>query len=291
MSKAIKKQYENLFYPRVKKTIDAKFDETAAIAKSRGVQSAINSLNNDLTNPELTKEIQRLYTTVGNRFATDTQKSLKIQERGLKKPQKDFIGYDSLELKANKTWVDWILNYLREHLFQKVLYTVNQTTREHLLLVLNKAVEEGLGIDETVELINKDTFSETQAARIVRTEINIASNAGTLAAGETYEYQVQKTWIAVHDFRTRGNNPDDDASHVQLDKTTIDFEDFFVDKRNGDRLKSPGDPKASGASIINCRCQLGLQPKKDINGRLIPKRKTTSVIFPNQNRTQRTILI
>ena len=102
---------------------------------------------------------------------------------------------------------------------------------------------------------------------------------------------MQKEWVSVHDHRTRGTNPKDHASHVLLDGTVIDFDDVFIDPRNGDRLRHPGDPKASAESIINCRCNLTLKPKRDQRGRLIPKRKTTSVIYPNQIRQGQTILI
>ena len=296
MSVTLNKKYEVLFFPRIEKTIEAKFEETASIVKSNGVNSAISALNNELTNPELTKEIQRLYATVGTRYANDSYRSLKVKQRGLRKPVKE-IGFDSLETKAggsfgfNETWVKWILNYLQTHLLENIVFNVNATTRDHILRVLGRSISEGLGIDKTVQLLKNDTFSETQSARIARTEVNIASNAGTLAAGETYEYQMQKEWVAVTDFRTRGRNPDDHASHVALNGTVIDFEDVFTDSRNNDKLKSPGDPKASAASIINCRCQLTLKPKEDARGRLIPKRRSTVVIYPNQNRTQRTVLI
>lgn len=307
MSVPINKKYEVLFYPRIKKTIEAKFNETAAIVKSNGVQAAISSLNKGLTNPELTKEIQRLYATVGSRYANDTYRSLKVKQRGLRKPIKSlfpsanidpalFKSIADFEIKAganfgfNATWVQWILNYLQKHLIENITFNVNTTTRDHLLKVLSQSITEGLGIDKTVELLKNDDFSETQAARIARTEVNIASNAGTLAAGETYEYQMQKEWVSVTDFRTRGRNPEDHASHIGLNGTVIDFEDVFIDPRNGDRLKSPGDPTASAASVINCRCQLTLKPK-EVNGRLIPKRRFTTVIYPNQTRTQRTVLI
>jgi len=295
VSVTLNKKYEVLFFPRIEKTIAAKFDETASIVKSNGVNAAISALNNELTNPELTKEIQRLYATVGTRYANDSYRHLQIKQRGLRKPKS--IGFDSLETKAggsfgfNDSWVRWILNYLQNHLVENLTFDVNATTRDYILRVLNRSVSEGLGIDKTVELLKNDTFSETQSARIARTEVNIASNAGTLAAGETYEYQMQKEWVAVHDHRTRGTDPEDDASHVALNGTVIDFEDVFIDPRNGDRLKSPGDPKASAGSIINCRCQLTLKPKEDARGRLIPKRRSTTVIYPNQNRTQRTVLI
>lgn len=292
MISTLKKKHEELFYPRVKKTIDAKFNDTASIVELNGVQSAISALNKDLTNPELVKEVQRLYGTVGVRYANNEYKSLKIKERGLKKPTKSF-GYDSIEVKGfgfNETWVNWILNYLQKHLIEKVAYVVNQTTREHLLRILSESIEQGWGVDKTVAKLESDDFSSTQAARIVRTEVNMASNAGTLAAGETYEYQMQKEWVAIHDLRTRGTDPEDHASHRALNGTVIDFEDVFIDPRNGDQLKSPGDPNGSAASIINCRCQLILKPK-EVNGRLIPKRVSTTVIYPNQNRRQRTVLI
>ncbi len=302
----LNKKYETLFFPKVHKTIKKKFDETISIVENLGVNAAIAALTNDLTNPELTATIQQLYSTVGVRYANKTTRELKQKERGLKKPIKDLattnlLSYynddNPLELKEggafgfNSQWVEWILNYLRTHLIQNITFNVNRTTREFLLSVLQKSITEGWGIDETVRALNGSGFSEMQAARIVRTEVNTASNAGTLAAGETYEYQMQKEWIAVHDNRTRGVNPKDHASHIGLDGTVIDFEDYFIDPRNGDRLRSPGDPRASAESTINCRCQMSLKPKRDSRGRLIPKRRSTSVIFPNQIRQGRVVTI
>lgn len=275
----IKRKYEELFFPKVHRTIRGKFKETISIVKSSGVNAAISALNKDLVNPELTAAINQLYATVGLRFANMTQKDLKISERGRKQEAVFFATDIIMEQKAfgfAKLWVEWILNYLRKHLIENITFEVNKTTRDHLLKVLNQSITEGMGLDETVAILEKDKFSETQAARIVRTEVNVSANAGVLAAGETYEYQMQKEWVAVHDFRTRGNNPEDHASHVGLDGTVIDFEDVFTDPRNGDKLKSPGDPKAKGESIINCRCQLTLKAKRDERGRLIPKRILTT---------------
>jgi hypothetical protein len=155
---------------------------------------------------------------------------------------------------------------------------------------LQQSISEGWEVDKTVRELRESGFSDFQAARIVRTEVNTAANVGVIAAGDTYEYQMQKEWISIHDRRTRGTNPKDHANHISLDGITIDFEDLFTDPRNGDRLRHPGDPKASAASIINCRCNMALIPKRDQRGRLIPKRKTTSVIYPNPTR-QRVVTI
>ena len=104
-----------------------------------------------------------------------------------------------------------------------------------------------------------------------------------------------KEWIAINDSRTRGVNGKDHADHIHLDGVTIDFDDYFTDPKNGVRLFQPGDPKAIGSkrsvasTVINCRCNLALKPKRDERGRLIPKSRIS--VIRNFNRPQRTVLI
>jgi hypothetical protein len=275
----INRKFETLFFPRIKKPIQDKINSLSAVVDTMGVHAGISYLNQKLTIEGLTLEVQRIYEVVGVRHANDVT-------RGLKKQPiiKKGFGF-------NDDWVRFIQLYLQNHLIENITFNVNKTLRDYLLRVLQTSISEGWGIDETVRELRGSGFSDMQAARIVRTEVNTAANVGVIAAGETYDYEMQKKWISVHDFRTRGQNPKDHANHISLDGTTIDFEDVFVDPRNGDRLKHPGDPSASAASIINCRCNMALKPKRDSRGRLIPKRKTTSVIYPNQIRRGRIITI
>ncbi|RDJ93569.1 hypothetical protein B4Q13_21035, partial [Lacticaseibacillus rhamnosus] len=100
-----------------------------------------------------------------------------------------------------------------------------------------------------------------------------------------------KEWISAHDRRVRGVDPKDHASHIGLDGIRINAGDLFEDPRNGDLLDHPGDPKASAASTINCRCSVAYTAKRDDNGNLIPKRQTTTVIFPRQIINRPTITI
>lgn len=280
MNNSVNKRFELLFFNRIKKTIQSRVDGFTSVVKDSGFDAAKSWVENKLTNPELTTEIVRLHQTVG-------VKNAELQYRDLKQQETQKRASFGL----NEEWIRFIINYLTGNLTAKITFTVSETLKNHLLLILNKAVSEGWGIDKTVSFLKKDDFSEFQAARIARTEVNRASNAGTLAAGNSYQYEMTKEWIAVQDNRTRGVDPKDHASHIKLNETKIDFEDVFIDSRNGDRLQGPGDPKASAASTINCRCQLGLSPKRDANGRLIPKRKTTTVIYPNQTRRQTVITI
>jgi F like protein len=282
----INRQFENLFFRRVKKTIDLKVNSLISVIQESGIERGRIWIGDQLVNPDLVKEIQRLYAVVGVRHANRMTRKLRAV-RGWRPLKKSF------EVKGfgfNEEWVRFIEEYLRLHLIEKITFDVNATTRAFLLRVLQNAIRDGLGVDETVRNLRESGFSDIQAARIVRTEVNTAANTGVIAAGQTYEYQMLKEWVSIHDRRTRGNDPEDHANHVSLNGTVIDFEDLFTDPRNGGRLNHPGDPRASAASIINCRCNLTLKAKRDRNDRLIPKRKTTTVIYPNPNR-QRIITI
>jgi len=270
----INRRFEKFFFNRVKKTIG--FKEVIAIIERSGIAAAVTYVTNDLANPELAKEIERLYGVVGVRHANRSTRALRIQE-------KKGFGF-------NEEWVKFIQEYLRLHLIEKITFAVNATTRDFLLRVLQESISEGWGVDKTVRELRESGFSDFQAARIVRTEVNTAANVGVIAAGQTYDYEMLKEWISINDRRTRGNDPKDHANHVALDGITIDFDDLFTDPRNGDKLKHPGDPMASAGSIINCRCNLALKPKRDSRGRLIPKRQSTTVIYPNPRR-QRVITI
>lgn len=274
----VNKKFETFFFPRIKKPIQGKINDLIAVINSNGIKAGETFLNSTLTNPELSQEVYRLHGVVGTRHANETTRELRKQER------KGF-GF-------NEEWTQFIHEYLRQHLIERITFDVNATTRDYLLRVIQTAISEGWGVDKTVRNLRDSGFADFQAARIVRTETNTAANVGVLAAGETYEYQMQKEWVSIHDRRTRGNDPKDDASHVALGGTIIDFEDVFIDPRNGDELNGPGDPKAKhGSSVINCRCRLVLKPKRDQRGRLIPKRKTTTVIYPNQRRQGRVVTI
>lgn len=280
----INRRFEKLFFGRVNKAIKRKIDEFISVIKENGLSAGRTWLSRNIMNPEVVREVERLYVSVGIRYANKETRSLRSVDgwRPLRKsfnPVSEEKGFG-----FNAEWVKFILEFLRLHLIEKITFDVDATTRKYLLKVLSLATTEGWGVDKTVRNLNESGFSETQAARIVRTEINRAANAGVRAAGETYEYEMQKEWVAIKDSRTRGTKPEDHASHVALNGTVIDFDDVFIDPRNGDRLREPGDPNASAASTVECRCTHVLKPKRDSRGRLIPKRQSTSVIYPNQIR-------
>lgn len=268
----INRAFELKAFPVVKKAIHAKVVTVQHKLKTGGYDAAINYLHMDLTNPAMAEIMTKLYLVVGKKHAQLNYVRLKADRQ-----QKGF-GF-------NQAWADFIISYLKRHLLDKITIQINTTTRDALLRALTAMQLEGLGVDGAVEKLDEWKYEEYQAARIVRTEVNRAANTGATAQAETDDFQQVKEWVAIHDNRTRGNpltGQKDHANHWALDKITIDEGDVFVDPRNGDRLKFPGDPAGSAASTINCRCTVVYTYKRDKNGNLIPKRKTTTVLYPNQ---------
>jgi len=264
----VNRKFELLYLPKVRKALHFKVQAVINDLKEGGYNQAFTNLSVDVSNEKLHDIIRTLYKTVGLKHAQLTYRRLQIDV-------KKGFGF-------NLEWTRFILDYLSRFLIEKITFEVSRTTRDALMKALTKGTVEGLGIDGMINELENWPFERYQAARIVRTEVNRASNVGNAAQESTSEYEQQKTWVSVVDNRTRGAKPSEHANHIELNGVTIDSGDEFTDVRNGDRLQFPGDPKASAASTINCRCQAVYVNKRDNNGELIPKRKTTVVIYPGQ---------
>lgn len=263
----INRKLERTWFPRVKKAIDSKVSSLIHKVKEDGIQAAIRYLHLDIQNAKLTEVISQMYDSVGLIHAKRTEKMLR-HEVGKKSSD---LHFEVKRFGQAGAWIQFIQNYLRLFLIEKITFHVNDTTKAKLLDVLNDAVENGWGIDEIVKRLEELPFTAFQAARIVRTEINRASNVGVQAQGETFAYLLMKEWVAVEDNRTRGRNTEDHADHYHMNEQTVDFEEVFKDPRNGHELRHPGDPEAKAEDVVNCRCIMVTKPKRNKDGRLIRK--------------------
>lgn len=293
---ALNRRFENKYFPKVKAAIQSKVDDVISIVKQRGAQAAKTYLDHHIENYHVTEIVKTMALDVGLRHARRQWRSLQDQRRAARKPKsleievgehilKSFAPIETKGFGFNEQWVAWIKDYLFDFIVRKITFSVFETTKDVLFTVLNKAIDGGWGIDQTVKALSDLPLPASQAARIVRTEITRAANAGVMAAGSTFPFQQTKEWISAHDPRTRDT---EHASHVLLDGQVVDYEDVFRDPINGIELIAPGDPKAGAAETVNCRCSAPLVAKVDENGRLIPKRQTTTVIYPSARR--RTII-
>ncbi len=271
---AINKRLESAWFPKVKKAVRYPFIELATVIERRGMEAGRRWVTTYKTNRQIGPTLRAMYRQVGLRFARRINAQLQAEPMKLKRDGR---------LGLNQEWIAFLQEYLESDNISKAVLWITQTNRASLIRAMDEAVARGLGIDDAVRLIRNWPGTEYQAARVVRTEVNRAANAGMLAASSTFGFEQQKEWISAEDKRVRGLKPKDHASHVALDGKVIDYGETWTDPRNGDELQAPGDPKASAASVINCRCTMAVTAKRDANGRLIrkqPQRSRVSVILP-----------
>jgi uncharacterized protein with gpF-like domain len=197
--------------------------------------------------------INKLYTEAGIAKANQTLSELRRLPKVQKK--RTSFGY-------NAEWTQEILNYFSKHLFDKVVLPISGTTKEYIMKVISKGIDEGWSIERMVKEIERDDYLDGRVRRILRTESNRAINYGNELAADKFEYKTQKRWVAVHDKRTR-------HAHLAADGQTVDQTGSY--DVGGEQLEFPGDPNGSGANTINCRCFSEVVAMRDGNGRLIPK--------------------
>lgn len=221
-----------------------------------GFDYANRKLSITVLNANVEGVIRDIHHDAGVVMAQQTYSGL-IKTRDIKK----YRGFS-----FNEEWARMIQEYFDRYLLDKAVLPISETTRDNILRTLKRAVDEGWGVEETVKELGDIDMLRSRAKLIVRTETVRAANYGVLVGADTYEYETEKEWLSVHDTRTR-RRPRDYADHVVLDGQKRRNEEPFS---NG--LQFPGDPNGSASETINCRCRVVIVPKRDRNGRLIPRK-------------------
>jgi uncharacterized protein with gpF-like domain len=249
----LRNRYEKAFYAPVKKALKNQLSSFTSDLQQYGKEQAIANMDLQLWNKELAPLINKVYVETGLAKANQTLSELRRLPKVSKK--RTSFGY-------NQEWTQEILNYFSKHLFDKVVLPISDTTKEYIMNVISKGVDEGWSIEQMVKEIEREDYLDGRVRRILRTESNRAINYGNELAADKFEYKTQKRWIAVDDHRTR-------PAHHAADNQTVNQTDTF--SVGGEQLQFPGDPNGSGANTINCRCFSEVVVMRDSNGRLMPK--------------------
>ena len=130
--------------------------------------------------------------------------------------------------------------------------------RQQLQSVMMQGILQGVSLPElsrklAEEVGEKDYKSAIRNARTMMTGAQNAGRIGSYNRAAELGIKLKKTWVAVHDMRTR-------HAHRQLDGQTVEVNEPFKSEL-GD-IMFPGDPNAENPSnIYNCRCTLLSQIK------------------------------
>lgn len=231
-------------------------------------QAARNELNSILLNEDIAKVLRSIYRTAGLMGARMANEEIKKQAT-----------IKAAGFGRNETWIRDVINYLRLHNLEMVS-AITDTMKEDIIKILEMALKEGWGIQETVKEL-QTRYVLPRAAVIARTEINRASNVGHSVAAKSLPYEVDKRWVAALDHRTR-------HSHKKINNHVTGEDDYFNvpiykgDNNTGqfDQMLFPGDPSASAANTVNCRCRVIYVPKRDSQGRLLLRNRSQATVIP-----------
>lgn len=121
--------------------------------------------------------------------------------------------------------------------------------KEHVNNAILQGILQGDSIPKIAQrlenILGMDHRAAVRSARTATTAAECAGRLDTYKYAESLGIKLQKQWLATLDDRTR-------HAHRQLDGQTVDIgKNFEVD---GYELEYPGDPKAPGYLIYNCRC-------------------------------------
>lgn len=124
---------------------------------------------------------------------------------------------------------------------------------------INSTVLQGVLMGESIRDITKRLMpivnnNEKSAVRAARTMVTGAENKGRQDSYNDLESEgavLNKVWIATPDARVRD-------WHLSMDGQEVGIHDKFTDG-NGDKLDYPGDAKAPGRTVWNCRCTMRSQ--------------------------------
>lgn len=249
----LRNKYEKAFYDPVKKALKSQLSSFTSDLQRYGSDQARRMMNSELWNKQMAPAITQLHIQGGlakaNQILGELRRLPKVQKK------RTSFGY-------NEEWTTQIIQYFSDHLFDKVVLPISDTTKEYIEKVIKKGIDQGWSIEQIVKEIEREDYLDGRVRRIIRTESNRAINYGNELAAQKFDYKTQKRWIAVHDDRTR-------LAHLDADSQTVNQADSF--NVGGEQLQFPGDPNGSPENTINCRCFSEVVAMRDNNGRLMPK--------------------
>jgi len=208
-----------------------------------------------ITSKPIKLALKQVYIVGGLSNATKVLRSIKGQVKGASRNDK-------------WTWV--IAEYLKNNGLDKVSIDITNTLKDKIKAEIIKGQQEGWGVDKIVRNLNEAEFPNWMAKRIVRTELNKASNIGAMVAAADLNIEVQKEWLSAQDNRTR-RIPRDQYDHLDMNGKTIGFDQRFIvpSTKSIDAMLHPGDPDASVGNLVNCRCTLVFVPVRTTEGNVV----------------------
>lgn len=201
-----------------------------------------------LDNTAVKDAYKRLYLKTGIDFAMKARRDSRKMLKGEDEIYEDLIMQE-------------MLAYIETEVGSTIV-AIGNTSKELIQKLLNKWVpeilDEGVGGGEATTLLRDRIQSAWHEAkrfrveRIARTEVNRASNVGSLKGMRSISENQNKVWLSAFAAESR-------PEHSDADGQIVDIKESF--EVGGERLQYPGDPAGSAGNTINCLCSMFYEVK------------------------------
>lgn len=267
------KKIEAQYVETVEAAIRSQYGPVIDALRDRGIVAARTAASHLIYNTRVSKALERLLKFTIKEVG---YRQLKLILRQITRAEGRAMGIykaDSAAFGLDAGWNQAIIDFLNQYLLKRAVVAVTDTTKRLILSVLDTGQREGWGAERIVDelLRQSDELSPFRARRIVRTEIAVGANFANKLAADSIPFEVTKVWISSHDHRVRDSHRKMDLVEVDED---LSFQVPVIKKKvqvGIDLMSGPGDPEASAGNVINCRCTLAFEPKRNKEGRLIKK--------------------
>lgn len=196
---------------------------------------------------QVTEEVQRVVGDIILKGVTDG-----INPRHIAREIREYIGLTSRQLQA----VDNYERLLREGDRQALLRALRDKRFDRT--VINSIANKKPLTEEQIQRMKQrytERYINYRATTIARTEAIMLVNQGqqfyweqAIADGKVAEERLRKVWIPTYDGKLREAH----AAIPRMNKKGVPFRESFQSPLGP--IRFPGDPQATAANVVNCRC-------------------------------------
>lgn len=256
--RAVEKKFARPVYLAVKK----QYISFLNAVKSQGYEQAKKNIDRIVTPTGVVKVLKRLYRysawIEGNHVGSSLIKAgFRKKEMEIKRLPTTVDASFSLGFDEIAGVVD---EYFRIYQLNISGLPISETTKRNIVDHLFAQVDSGVDTETAVRNFRElalvggpkqSSLSRSRTVRILQTESGRAMSFGGLIGAYKSGVDVDKVWVTSGDERVRGQMTRARYPHTALDGQTTSLFGTF---QNGEAIKFPGDPDASAANTVNCRC-------------------------------------
>lgn len=235
-------------------------------------QAAKSSTDNRLAEFAMLKAVDENMEDIKHTLEKHTRYALEDFGQAILSQGKKLFAMGSMETKVKTRKFDSYVSQFVKHRTATAITQIEGTTRKEVMravrkytdLAIRDAGDDHYSLSDFADDIQSDfeNLSRGRANTIARTEVGMASSAGSLEAAKALEVpNLEKEWVSAEDDRVR-HGEHGGADHAAVDGQRVPLDEKFRVPPDAS-MDMPLDPSAGADQVCNCRCVLVYKAGKE----------------------------